>query len=670
MRKFQHRKDSWPRRLLLALILFFPCLCVFSLFAVLKRALEPHIDTSGTPRLHILPEDSSPPLVSVPPLSAKWATTPPALDSTLRHFSLDLAGQERRTSVSPHHDATDYAQQLLRAWPIGPRSLTAILPVTSQSLSQLESTISLLHQDPGALTEIVVLAYEPILSLTRRALRTIMTTISPNPDVLFPIEITLRTWKPMLTQAEASLRCMTYSSGSADWVLVLDQHYLEEAGEEMRSMLMNPPNVSFPLGMKGSGTGEREVLSFAGLRGFEVEPGKEEINREDSSDSKGPHPVSFVVPPFVLPTRLLGDNKVRTTTIDSGNGDAHLGSWAAFGHWISSTRTDRIGGVTLGYGNPQNAKLGHRSQHEKDFTGDQSTRTSPAQASHSQTHLPGVFGMLMFSPDDLLRFAPVVCKLVNDGHRVDVLLFGQSKGQRRDMAHDIDAGSRMFVDGTVSATDRCDIRYRSVVAQDSPPYMTVAGWFDGFEGSPDVLVASGEDSVVGDILNMQLKERRWDKATTLIRLPRDDLPYSDWMGTLTLEEWKSESRSLIPSDFIVDLHHFQTGTSPTSTLASSPTAAQLPLGACSILSKMHATSGTNLDYESTSRTPRTRRRSVWSIGLSGLEAQGMSSYIIGWSMVDCCLLWWSRGILRRTIRMDCCSRMMSSYLLCFMHGRK
>lgn len=566
MRKFQHRKDLWPRRLLLALIILFPCFCVFSLFAVLKHALESHYTrTSGTPRPHTSPGGSIPPLAAVQPLSAKWSAGTSVSDSNLPHFTLD-SRPDYRATTSSHYDATDYAQQLLHARPIGPRSLAIILPVTSQSLSHLETTILSLYQDPGAVTEIIVLAYEPILSLTRRTLRTIMTTISPNPDIIFPTEITLRNWKPILTQAEASLRCMSRNSGTSEWVLVLDQRYFEGVGEEMRNMLLSPPNVSFPLGIRGSGVGEREVLSYAGLRGFEEDDVAGEVDYQEISHSEELRPVSFLVPPFVLPTRPLGDNIDRTSASNLKDTDTHLSSWAAFGHWISSTRPDKIGGVALGYGEASSTTSGYHTQHGRgDITSDQWAADSGvlsslplAQASLSQTRLLGMFGILMYSLEDLARFAPVACRLVKDGHQVEILLYGQ--GQSRSVLNpDLEDGSKMFVQGTVSGPGQCDLRYRSMAEQQRSPYRTLATWLDGFMESPDVLVSSVEDDIFGDTLSIQLKERRWDKMATLIRLPRGDLPYSDWMGTLSLEEWKREFHYLnilgTYSDIICRLEH-------------------------------------------------------------------------------------------------------------------
>lgn len=160
--------------------------------------------------------------------------------------------------------------------------------------------------------------------------------------------------------------------------------------------------------------------------------------------------------------------------------------------------------------------------------------------------------------EDLARFAPVACRLVKDGHQVEILLYGQGKS-RSVLNPDLEDGNKMFVQGTVSGPGQCDLRYRSMAEQQRSPYRTLTTWLDGFMESPDVLVSSVEDDIFGDTLSIQLKERRWDKMATLIRLPRGDLPYSDWMGTLSLEEWKREFRYLnilgTYSDIICRLEH-------------------------------------------------------------------------------------------------------------------
>lgn len=554
MRKFKHRQDWWSRRLILSLILLLPCLCVFSHFVVLKRALEPVEPTHPhRERTQTFPGYPAPPLVPTPPLSAKWSTTPPAPDNNLRHFSLDSAVPEHQTATSTYYDDSDnkdYAQQLLHARTIAPRSLTVILPVTSQALSHLESTILSLHQDPGAITEIIVLAYEPIISLTRRTLRTLITTVSPNPDNLFPIEITLRSWQPELTQSEALLKCVAQIgySGTSEWVVVLDERYFEDVGEEMKRMLLNPLNVTFPFGLKGSGSGGRETRSFAGLRGFEVDEVSGGLDGWEQT--KAPHPVSFLIPPFVLPTRLFGgdNDKEGLPAVDSkameDDIEPHLRSWAAFGQWVSSTSTDKIGGVVLG--SVASSSSGYcPAQHEKrDISGEHwaiGSAATLALPSESATLLrpSGVFGILMFSPEDLLRFSSTVCRLMGDGHRVEVLLYGQG-GRRGALAPDLGDRGGMFVEGSLTGFGQCAFSYRSVVDTEISRDRALGLWLDSFTELPDVLVASVVDERLDSALVLALKERKLDQDTTLIQLPRKDLPYTDWMGTLSLQEWKSK----------------------------------------------------------------------------------------------------------------------------------
>lgn len=356
----------------------------------------------------------------------------------------------------------------------------------------------------------------------------------------------------------------------------------------------------------------------AGLRGFEVdEASAGEANRWENANA--PHPVSFLMPPFVLPTRLFGgdyDNE-SATMVDSGDeadADPRLSSWAAFGHWISSTRTDKIGGVVLGSEGSSNSgsSSGHcpAFQERRGLSGDYwaiDSAATLALPSPTVTRPPGVFGILMFSLEDLLRFGSVACKLVDDSHKVEVLLYDQ-RGRRGARSPALDAGGGMFVEGNLAGFGQCDLGYRSVVDSEISRDRILDLWLDGFVDPPDVLVASVADKRFDYTLSLILKERKWDKDTTLIQLPREDLPFTDWMVTLSLQEWKSKVHGPLTSTSRADLRfHHQTGTFHTSTSASSPPADQPPSHAFSTLSRTHDTSETHHACVSTWMIPQTKR---------------------------------------------------------------
>jgi hypothetical protein len=115
----------------------------------------------------------------------------------------------------------------------------------------------------------------------------------------------------------------------------------------------------------------------------------------------------------------------------------------------------------------------------------------------------------------------VACDLVVGGHRLDILLYSEAD-------HD-----QAFV-----STDACTLHYHSSSSAITPALL-VSSWLSQISGPFDVIIALTAEDVITASLPLAVRDS--EHATcTMIRLPREDLIYSDWMGALSLVEWKSK----------------------------------------------------------------------------------------------------------------------------------
>ncbi|OJA19923.1 hypothetical protein AZE42_03770 [Rhizopogon vesiculosus] len=79
---------------------------------------------------------------------------------------------------------------------------------------------------------------------------------------------------------------------------------------------------------------------------------------------------------------------------------------------------------------------------------------------------------------------------------------------------------------------------RSTFSHTTP---TFDHWLESLNTSPDVVFALDVDDFLTVTLTMVLLRYRY-RETTLIRLPRADIPYSDWVDSLVLRELRTSAR--------------------------------------------------------------------------------------------------------------------------------
>ena len=381
-------------------------------------------------------------------------------------------------------------------------SITVVLPITEKSARSLELTIIGLLEYQSSIQEVVILCPELLLSTARSSIRHIIASCGQTLLTLLPCPHGACSAD---TQIENAFHVST------DWTLFLEDSGLRRVNKASLSILLNPPAVTFPLGSKG----------------FTL-PASEAHNGACLTPLASHRPADFLVPPFVLPGFTLSDVYALPDHLT-------LDSWPALGRWISEKRPDMIGGVVISQefaaddcfeshleaqdtGNRQRlSALRIDPYHSHIFGPDPSS--SNADTDNQKSH--GHFGVFFPTLNDLSAFSPVACDLVVGGHRLDILLYSEA-------VHD-----QAFV-----STDACTLHYYSSSSATTPA-LIVSSWLSQLSGPFDVIIALTAEDVFTASLRLAVRDSGRATRTT-VWLPREDLIYSDWMGALSLVEWKSK----------------------------------------------------------------------------------------------------------------------------------
>jgi len=395
-----------------------------------------------------------------------------------------------------------YMLELRSAKTIPNSSMTAVLPVTVKSTRTLELTITGLLAHQSVIQEVVILCPESLLSTARSSIRHVITSYGQALSTL----LTLIPCPHAPCGTHALIEISFYVS--TDWTLFLDDSGLRKVNGAARSLLLNPPTVTFPFGLKGSALPASGTQKGVCLTQFACH-----------------RPAAFLVPPFVLPNFTFSDvNALPDLTFDS---------WSALGLWVSERRPDTIGGVVIS--SDFAAEDSFESYLEAQDTNDpQRLSTLPIDGYHSHifslgSSFPNVgnrtsqghFGILFPFLHDLAAFSQVACALVAGGHRLDIFLYKESDSDPAFLSRS------------------CVLHYHSSSSATTAGLGPgVSSWLTRLSGPLDVVIAlRAEDELMASLI-LAVQDSEY-AASTVVRLPREDLIYSDWMGALSLTEWRS-----------------------------------------------------------------------------------------------------------------------------------
>jgi hypothetical protein len=400
---------------------------------------------------------------------------------------------------------SDPTFELKHAPMIPAHSLTVVLPLTLQSLPFLRDILLPLLKPSAYISEIVIVCPPSIAAKARITLRRIDPSNSVHPNIL------LRTLVGGLDQDSGLINAA--SLVSTEWVLLMDQHGLLQTSNHSQTFLLRPKVLPVPIGP----------------RGFSVFNG----NISCLPPSEVPQRASYLHPPFIMPASLA--IKLQSAIRDP---------WAALGNHISESRSDGLGGIAIGvtimdpawcsalrrssttplHSLRWDSQLPNVDGTDSTFL-DQSDVLSP----------PSIFGMLVvFLPtlQDFRDFSSLVCILHKHNHNLKVFIYDELRSANHD---------QLGWDSQHIFLDECRLTY-SVDLSRSPfsvhPLGRIASdWLEALGRQPDIILGLSDEDYFFGLLAFMYP----DNLYKFIRVPRSDVPYCGWMGSLSLAEWQSSS---------------------------------------------------------------------------------------------------------------------------------
>ncbi|KAK0188826.1 hypothetical protein F5146DRAFT_983497 [Armillaria mellea] len=358
---------------------------------------------------------------------------------------------------------------------IEPLSLTAVLPLLPSSTPHLADLL-FPFLSASRLSEVVLVTPESNLAATQSVIRDFVSSLG---DIDHP-SFSLRIWPRDAHGPMAALKVA--SQVVTDWVLLLDDTALSAVGAEIRTVLLNPPYSSVPVGPRG-------------FRTSCVTP------------SQTPQLASYLVPPFVMP-RSLPHSSTRPS-------DPHF--WRDFGTHIAFVDNRGYGGVVLPLSSEEDSawcklKLNFGTL-DNLSTGSPITRNSSIDASTRCSTLMDhqfqpVFVILFPTLGDLQTFAAVLCQLQEKGFLLYAAVYSLAIAPPT-LKQSIYHGS-------------CVIRYNIL----SEPQDYSSRVYRTFGRHSDIVLSLSE---------LELSAT----SATRVRLSQRDLPYCAWMGMLSIFEWRN-----------------------------------------------------------------------------------------------------------------------------------
>ncbi|KAJ3825885.1 hypothetical protein F5880DRAFT_175287 [Lentinula raphanica] len=372
-------------------------------------------------------------------------------------------------------------------------SLTAVLPVTDDSLSNLRHVLGpLVHPDSASpcLREILLVAQDATISNLRSELFTVMSQM----EFSRHIQCSIRSWKDTVSKSTALIQAV--ATASTDWALILEKDGLVNLDEDVQHSLLNPPSISLPVGPRGVWLTQNASC---------ITPSSKNLLK-----------ASYLIPPFVMPSALTAHIGERAT------------SWASFGSYVTSLfnfKDGQAGGIVL-FQPSQNTDMSWCSSISQPLPTDlfpvldseslfqQWPSTLLTDRNFSVTasldDSPMIFGILFQSLNDLQSFAPVACHLQTRGHTLRIALYDVRPSQAP-LTHEHPS---------------CSLSYKSLGVNE-----LLSGWIDEIEeleGHLEVLITLSEvTEPLGGCT-----------SASIIRIAREDLQHSLWMSSLTSLEWR------------------------------------------------------------------------------------------------------------------------------------
>ncbi|KAG6831103.1 hypothetical protein H0H92_012780 [Tricholoma furcatifolium] len=397
-----------------------------------------------------------------------------------------------------HDDGTTYTALNVSAPVIPASSLTAILPLTQNSLPSLEEALKSLL-GPSQLREIILLCPHSLIFQARSVVREIVSCYTDCPDVRL---------QTVPSDVDLYMREIHVASRVPGWALILTEDGLTRQNNRSREILLQPPALPFPYGSDG--------VCFSLFDSFEPC-----IRRSAGFLQEAHH----LLPPFVIPAVLATDFDHASQNMDP---------WLSLGDHVARSRSDGIGGVVFGSGMGTEA-IGFTEIFHHPIRG---TSTLRQNENMQKTFLEdtvlqtaGVFLIVLPTTQDLHELGPLLCTLQDlVGHTLFIFVHDRPGTKTPFMVSE-----NCTLTGLLLSGSKNQDRYR---------------WIQVLPTQLNVLIGLREDRRFPGFYN-ELTFTRSDEIVP-IQLSRRDLPHTGWMGSLSLAEWQNWNKPRLDISIITN----------------------------------------------------------------------------------------------------------------------
>jgi hypothetical protein len=384
--------------------------------------------------------------------------------------------------------------------------MTAILPITAISLREARYLLAPFLEPQEHIQEVVIVCPASIAYHVRRILQRTFSSV----ELANLPDVSLRPWQSHSEVASYTLK--TAATVATDWVLIMDDKALAGLRESARSALLHPLNMTIPFGPFGDAS-------------LPTSP-------EPSLHRGSGEPAKYLRPPFVLQSSVAIALQDQISDTES---------WIDFGRRIAGLRMDGLGGLMVSADTQvpilpeerQATAVGIAAA-KASLVINTSEQPLPAHIFPEKTEKYNAqASFLFFLPTraDLQRLLPLICKMQTrmDETHIRILVY-----------HDIpERPGRHGWKSEILETYQCVVEY-DILSGRVPLRFGVSGsrvlsgWLTRSRGPVHVLFTLHE---IDPLVSFLMSKTTFQDAT-LVRIPRLDLVHTEWMSSLSLEEWQ------------------------------------------------------------------------------------------------------------------------------------
>lgn len=387
-----------------------------------------------------------------------------------------------------------YNDDLLLPMTESDRSMSVVLPVQADSVSSMTSTLLYLLQNPLQTTEVILVAPSALHATIRSILRNILTTTESHVD----FDISIFAWSAELND-EALAVLDVASQVVSEKILFLDSSGFVHLRPDTIRHITDPPSLDLPAGPRAYDFSGNDFVCFS--------PAQSQIR-------------GFLIPPLVIPTSLISD-------VEDLQREHTYGTWAALAESVSSSEFDETTGIVVGLVAAGSSFCSSEHAHSLSnatlpfLTAEHSSSRMPVNETDSKPVQDGTFAFVFPLYENLVHLLPIVCRIRKQGHNVHALISTPVPGEY--------------------VLPSCTLDVATISESSSMDDMGTAlsEWILTLPSLPDVIVTPAQDHAVLIALDFVLR-RYSSLSITHVRFPPTDLPLCDWMGSLSLEEWRSK----------------------------------------------------------------------------------------------------------------------------------